>query len=179
MTMELTRRDALVALSGGTAAGIGALAVSERTESGTVDGTLDGTATSTLLALAEAIYPEEVTPTMEFVRTYVENHGQQRRQEIAGAIKHLDAGSRRFTGDDFADLPAKKRRVVLGRLGVSRARSDPDGSIPERIRYHLVNSLLYALFSSPTGSELAGIENPTGHPGGYESLTRSPEEPNE
>jgi hypothetical protein len=37
--------------------------------------------------------------------------------------------------------------------------------------------MLYALFTSPTGSELVGIENPTGHPGGYESLTRLPEEP--
>jgi hypothetical protein len=25
------------------------------------------------------------------------------------------------------------------------------------------------------GSELVGISNPTGHPGGYESLTRAPE----
>lgn len=175
MTLELTRRDALVALSGGAAVGLGALAVSERTESGPVDGTLDDTATSTLLALAEAIYPGAVTPTTEFVSTYVETHGQQRQRQIAEAIDRLDAGSRRFTGDGFADLPAQKRTVVLERLGVSRAQSDPDGSVPERIRYHLVDSLLYVLFSSPTGSELVGIENPTGHPGGYESLTRTPE----
>ncbi|WP_336325988.1 gluconate 2-dehydrogenase subunit 3 family protein [Halovenus sp. HT40] len=177
--MELTRRDALLALGGGATLGVGALAVSERTEDDSADGTLDDGDLSTLLALAEAIYPAEVAPTMEFVRTYVEGHRQQRQHQIIEAIERLDAGSRRFTGSDFANLPESKRTVVLGRVGVDRAQSDPDGSVPERIRYHLVNSLLYALFSSPTGSELVGIENPTGHPGGYESLARTPEEPNE
>jgi hypothetical protein len=60
-------------------------------------------------------------------------------------------------------------------MGVQSAESDSGGGVPERIRYHLVNSLLYALFTSPMGSELVGISNPTGHPGGYESLTRAPE----
>lgn len=179
MTMELTRRDALIALGGGAAVGVGALAVSERTEDSPTDGNLDDGDLSTLLALAEAIYPAEVTPTMEFVRTYVDGQRQQRRHRIAEAVERLDAGSRRFTREDFAALPESKRTVVLGRLGVSRAQSEPGGSVPERIRYHLVNSLLYALFSSPTGSALVGIENPTGHPGGYESLVRTPEGTNE
>lgn len=175
MTMELTRRDALVALSGGAAAATGAVLVSKQTDNDTADSALDDDARSTLVALAESIYPPEVTPTRAFVSAYVDGHSEQRRSEIAAAIERLDTGSRRYTGSDFAELSERKRMVVLKRMGVDRANSDPDGSVPARIRYQLVNSLLYAVFSSPTGSELAGIENPTGHPGGYESLMRTPE----
>lgn len=174
MTMELTRRDALVALSGGAAVGAGAVLVSEQTGDRSAD-TLGDEGLSTLVALAESVYPTEVTATAEFVSAYVEGQSDRRQRRISEAIKRLDAGSRRFTGEDFAALPERKRTAVLGRIGVDRAQSDPDGSVPERIRYQLVNSLLYALFSSPTGSELVGIENPTGHPGGYESLVRPPE----
>ncbi|MFT4947015.1 MAG: hypothetical protein ACI8TL_001253 [Natronomonas sp.] len=172
MTMELTRRDALVALSGGAAASTAALLVPD---SGDSPDSLDDEAISTLLALAAVVYPPPVTPTTEFVTAYVAGHPKQRQRRISEAIERLDAGSRRYTGSEFAALPEKKRRAILSRMGVDRVQSDPDGSVPERIRYQLVNSLLYALFSSPTGSELVGIENPTGHPGGYESLMRMPE----
>jgi hypothetical protein len=42
------------------------------------------------------------------------------------------------------------------------------------VRYYVVNELLYALYTSPTGGELVGIENPQGHPGGHESYQHEP-----
>jgi hypothetical protein len=42
------------------------------------------------------------------------------------------------------------------------------------VRYYVVNELLLALYASPTGGELVGIENPQGHPGGTASYQQGP-----
>jgi hypothetical protein len=42
------------------------------------------------------------------------------------------------------------------------------------VRHLVVNDLLYALYASPTGARLAGLENPPGHPGGIESYREGP-----
>jgi uncharacterized membrane protein YbhN (UPF0104 family) len=55
----------------------------------------------------------------------------------------------------------------LRSLGVDRAASRREGNRAEQIRFYLVNSLLYLLFTKPRGSRLVGIENPDGHPGGF------------
>jgi hypothetical protein len=52
---------------------------------------------------------------------------------------------------------------------------DPDGTDAGRVRYYVVNELLYALYASPTGGELVGIENPRGYPGGTASYRRGPD----
>jgi hypothetical protein len=52
---------------------------------------------------------------------------------------------------------------------------DPRGSDEQRVRYFVVNELLFALYASPTGGELVGIENPQGHPGGIQSYQRGPD----
>jgi hypothetical protein len=172
MSPELTRRDALAALAGGGAVGA-AVGLADLADSG--DEAFSAADVETLVALAEVIYPSEVTVTTAFVQTYVDGLPAERRDGIAEATSRLDNGARRFAGEAFAGLDPGEREAVLRRMGVQSAESDSGGGVPERIRYHLVNSLLYALFTSPMGSELVGISNPTGHPGGYESLTRAPE----
>lgn len=176
MTRELTRRDALVALGSGAAIGTAGLLASESREAGEA---ADSDVIGTVHAVAETVYPDEVTATRAFVRTYVDGQSQQRREAIAEATARLNEGAKRHTGQRFTALSEGDRTATLTRLGVGRVESNPDGSVPERIRYQLVNSTLYALFSSPLGSELVGIENPTGHPGGYESLMRPPEDTDE
>jgi hypothetical protein len=52
-------------------------------------------------------------------------------------------------------------------MGVGRVQSVSDGPLPSRITFHLVNTLLYALFSTPKGSALFGIRNPIGYGGGF------------
>jgi hypothetical protein len=59
-------------------------------------------------------------------------------------------------------------------MGVHTADEDPDGTTAERIRFYVVNELLFALYASPAGGRLVGIENPQGHPGGAESYRRGP-----
>lgn len=175
MNPTLTRRDALVALvAGGVGIGGPALALSERTSNGTGE-TDEQTATlpeadrTRLVALAEVLYPDEVTAGDSFVQTYVGNLPEDRRRAISESLDHLEEGTRRQTGQEFAALSVDERDAVLRRMGVDTATADPDGTPPQRILYHLVNSLLYALYTSPTGSRVVGIENPIGHPGGYES----------
>lgn len=173
---RLTRRDALAALvAGGLGLGGSAVIVSEGVDDAPLEGDLGDDAMETLVAVAEAVYPSAVQVEDSFVSTYVRGLPSDRRAGMVEAVEALDDGARRLTGSQFAALPsASKRRSVLRRLGVDRARSAPDGTPPERILYHLVNSLLYALFSSPRGGDLVGIENPAGYPGGYGAFSRTP-----
>jgi len=175
MDPTLSRRDAIAALvAGGIGIGGPALVLSERTSEGLADrdsptGMLSADDRATLVALTEVLYPTEVTAGESFVQTYVGNLPEQRRAAISQSVEDLNAGAQRHTGSEFAALSVAKREAVLRRMGVDTANSDPSGTTPQRILYHLVNSLLYALYTAPTGSRVVGIENPIGHPGGYES----------
>jgi hypothetical protein len=77
-------------------------------------------------------------------------------------------------GAPFPELSPPTRDQLLRELGTHTADERPDGTTAERVRYYVVNELLLALYSSPTGGELVGIENPQGHPGGIESYQRGP-----
>lgn len=177
MSLELTRRDALVALAaGGFGIGGPALVVSEWPRDGPANGDLSERDVSTLVSLADVLYPSAVTGKGGFVRAYVGGLPAERRAEMARGVDRLDEGARRYAGSDFRDLSSARRETVLRRMGLDTVRSDPDGLPPARVRYYLINSLLYALYTTPTGSELLGIENPAGHPGGYETMTRPPED---
>lgn len=175
MTLTLTRRDAIAALVAGLGGGAAAASVGVLTDEA-VDDAFTEHDFETLVSVADVVYPTDVTGVPEFVRTYVSGVPSERQAEMAAAVARLDEGARRHAGAAFASVGSTEREAILDRLGVSRAASAPAGTVPERIRYHLINSLLYALYTSPTGSELVGIRNPTGHPGGYESLMRAPEE---
>jgi hypothetical protein len=59
-------------------------------------------------------------------------------------------------------------------MGADTVDPDPDGGDVARVRYYVVNELLFALYASPTGAELLGLENPQGHPGGLASYQRGP-----
>jgi hypothetical protein len=63
---------------------------------------------------------------------------------------------------------------ALREMGVHTAEPDPAGTTAERVRYYLVNEVLYALYASPKGGELVGIENPQGYPGGANSYQQGP-----
>ncbi len=177
----LTRRDAMAAL---TAAGVAT----------TLGGTLswavlneaDDTATEgfderdreTLLALAAHLYPSAVSGISEFVERYTVGRVRDRPEYAAGmreALAALDEYAVQWTDERFVDLDADRRGALLNSMGVTRATPEPDGLDPERIRFYLVNELLFAFYSSPTGGKLVGIENPQGHPGGTRSYRQPPD----
>jgi hypothetical protein len=191
--MELSRRDALVALAGGVAVG-GAVLGSDPNAAGTPDhesrdealadatpsDSAPPTVRTTLVAAAEVLYPSGVDGVETFVETYVA--GRYERDESGGAdyaagvetaVADLDATARDWHGASFAALDAEGRDRLLRDLGVDAADPDPDGTISERVRRFVVDDLLYALYTSPTGGRLVGIENPIGHPGGTESYQRA------
>ncbi|WP_255196075.1 gluconate 2-dehydrogenase subunit 3 family protein [Halorarius litoreus] len=181
--MKLTRRDAIAALAGvGIVTGSGAAAFSRSAlESATdaesdlpsIEATLD-----TLVATAEVVYPSAVDGVSTFVETYALGRLDDRPahlRSVREAVDELDTHADLWFGaDEFASLSATDRDDLLHEMGVHTAEAQPDGTIAERVRYFVVNDLLYALYSSPAGGTLVGLENPPGHPGGTESYQRGP-----
>ncbi|MFB6090187.1 MAG: gluconate 2-dehydrogenase subunit 3 family protein [Halobellus sp.] len=182
--MELTRRDALAALSAaGATVGAGVLAGRydpPRADAGepAADGASPDLSTpllDLLDALAEVLYPANVDGRRAFVESYVLGRTADRpdyRDGLHEAAAQLDAVARDWQGDAFAALDVDTRDETLRGLGVETAAPEPEGTITDRIRFYLVNDLLFAFYSSPTGGRLVGIENPIGHPGGIRSYQR-------
>lgn len=170
--MRLTRRDALIAASAAGLTGIGGYAIAESPTRANGREMLVRTDIETLLGVAEVVYPSEIRGHREFVETYVSHLHVSRRRAITATIDDLDHAVSHRHGRSFGRFDTPQQEEILRSLGVHRVESDPDGTVPERVRAYLVNGLLYALFTTPTGAGLFGIDNPLGYPGGYESVLR-------
>jgi hypothetical protein len=97
-------------------------------------------------------------------------HGEGVRRAVAD----LNELARAWYDAPVRELPVDDRESLLDEVGADTAEEDPTGTAAERIRYYVVNELLLGLYTSPTGGELVGIENPQGHPGGLGSYQRGP-----
>lgn len=179
--MELTRRDALAALAGAGVVGGGGAAVLARDPFGETETDDPPGATTavlpTLTAAAEVVYPSDLDGIGEFVETYALGRVADRpdyRDGLARAIREVDAAARKWYDAAYADLDRSSRDEVLRELGADAADPDPAGSRAERVRYYVVNELLYALYTSPAGADLVGVENVVGHAGGTEAYQREP-----
>lgn len=175
-TARLTRRDALAALAGAgvAAGGLGALAWDGLDD----DVPLDSHERETLTAVARTVYPDAVEGIEGFVEAYVAGRNRdrpERARAIADAVATLDEYATEHDGTRYADLPRERRDAVLREMGLDVVDPDPGGIETARLRYYLVNELLFALYASPTGGRLVGIENPQGYPGGTGSYTDGPE----
>lgn len=189
--MRLTRRDALAALAavgvGGTAGGaLSGGVVPPRGDAGrhgpaaTSDPEveIDADVLDSLTAAAEVLYPSAVDGHDEFVQTYVVGRLADRpayRRGLVRAVSDLEATALDWFGASLAELAVGTRGRLLRELGVETADPDPEGTVSDRIRFYVVNDLLFALYTSPTGGRLVGIENPVGYPGGTESYRRGPD----
>lgn len=188
--MELSRRDALAALAAsGVAVGGGAVVLDHRgpdasgaraagPDSGSGhDSALDDHVVDTLVAVGGVVYPTAVSGVEPFVSTYLQGRARDDpsfRDGVRTVVDRIDDMSEAWFGHRYADLDAETRDRALRAVGAETANPDPEGSPAERIRYYLVNELLYALYTSPAGGELVGIENPQGHPGGRASYQQGP-----
>ena len=169
--MKLTRRDALLALASGGIVASTALGIDEVSDSFTESDV------GTLVDLAEVLYPSGVEPTTEFVETYVVGRYRSDEDRLAGLQSSLRAvrrASTRETGRSLGGLSVETRDDVLRSTGADRAFPDPDGTTAQQIRYYIINDLLYALYTTPTGGELVGNPNPPGYPGGTEAYQQGP-----
>jgi len=171
--MELTRRDAVAALAAVGAGTAGAAGVQRYATSD--DG--DQLVSETLVAAAEVLYPSEVGGVREFVETFISGRLDDgpHAESVEEAVDALETRAQSWYDDSFRDLSAADRDSVLQQASVDTADEHPDGTTAERIRYYIVNELLMALYTSPTGGELVGIENPQGHAGGIDSYQRGPQ----
>jgi hypothetical protein len=176
--MELTRRDALGALAASGVAVSGCLTGDSTDETATPAGDLTAGERETLVAAAEVLYPSAVSGIQPFVTTYVEGRIDGRPEHAAGvrdAIATLEEYARDWFDDSFTALDTADRDGLLGQMGLDTREPVPDGQPTERVRYYVVNELLFALYTSPTGGRLVGLENPMGHPGGQTSYRRGPD----
>ena len=184
--MELTRRDALAALTAaGTTVGGGVLAgrygaptantAGVSTDGDGPDPTLSTPLLDFLDGVAEVVYPSGVEGRRGFVERYVLGRIEGRAAYRAGmreTAAQLDALARDWEGAAYADLDADTRDRLLRGIGVETAEPVRDGTLTERVRFYLVDDLLFAFYASPAGGRLVGIENPIGYPGGIESYQR-------
>lgn len=178
--VRLRRRDALAAL---TATGItigGSIAALRWNVSSFVDGDqpFGETELEILVAVAEVVYPSDVSGVREFVQTYCATRIRDRPEHaegIADAAATIDSTAQRWYEAAYVELSPELRDRILREMLVHSADPDPQGTDRQRVRYYLVNELLFALYSSPTGGQLVGIENPQGHPGGTSSYRLGPE----
>jgi hypothetical protein len=182
---SLSRRDALAALSAlgmSATAGCGALAPRDGSDesdwSDDPEPAVDPReAVETYVAVAEVVYPSEVSGIEEFVRSFIparldrEDHGPAMLETVAG----LQDAARSWYGGDVVSMSPETRERLLREVGADAADEDPHGRLAGRVRFYVVNELLLALYSSPTGGELVGIENPQGHPGGTDTYQRGPQ----
>jgi hypothetical protein len=162
--MELTRRDAVVALGG-----FGLTGTAWLSEGDGGAETLSAEDVDDLVALAETLYPSEVTVETGFVETYAAGQRELDADHAAGvadALETVRQHSRRRSGRALTALTPDQRGEILRATGADRAYPDSDGTDAERVRYYIINNLLYALYTTPTGGELVGNPNPPGHPGG-------------
>ncbi|GGK65952.1 gluconate 2-dehydrogenase subunit 3 family protein [Haloarcula sebkhae] len=186
---ELTRRDALKALGAAgvtVTGGAAALAWDESGDDDTAETEADAASSEsefgehereTYRAVAAIVYPSEVAGIEEFVDSYVAGRVEadsERAADMAAAVADLDAYTREWENSNFVAVDAATQEETLRGMGVKVADPNPHGDPRHRVRYYLVNDLLFALYSSPTGGELVGIENPQGYPGGTSSYQQPP-----
>lgn len=177
--MELTRRDLIAALgAAGIAVGGRSVLVrsSDKGETGD-DKVITDETMQTLVATAAVLYPSEVENIEEFVRRYIrgrEDNEAAYAEQIASATAYLDRYADAWYDTSFAALSPADRQDALEDMRADTADPDPNGSDVERVRYYVINELLFALYATPTGGKLVGLENPQGHPGGLSSYRHGP-----
>jgi hypothetical protein len=182
--MELTRRDAVAALAAigaGGAAAVGTRRLTGREDRAPGEATpsapeADDRVRGTLVAAAEVVYPSELEGIEPFVEGFLEGRlaADDHAEGLRAAAAELDDSATAWYDGRFAELSVERREELLREVGADTAEEDPEGTTAERIRYYVVNELLLALYTSPTGGELVGIENPQGHPGGTDTYQRGP-----
>lgn len=176
--MRLTRRDVVAALAASGIVITGREVFNRVSQSPLPGRHLSEAEVSTLVALAEVLYPSAIGGIESFVTEYVRsrvNADTDRREGMSTAAAYLDDYANAWEDAPFAALDIETRHELLQAMNIGETAALPDGSDVERVRYYLIDELLFALYSTPTGGKLIGIENPPGYPGGIDSYRTGPQ----
>lgn len=169
--MRLTRRQAFLGLLGlSSAASLGAYEVTDDPRSDRT--TLTGNERETVLAVADVVFPSDTRPLEPVVTGYVDRLNDDRTRALVATLADLDRTAYDRFGVPFRSLSRADRERLFGALGVPRVQPQRRGTLPARIRFHLVNSVLFAILTHPNGTAPLGIDNPVGYPGGFSSFTQ-------
>jgi len=177
--MELTRRDATAALAAVGATGGVALAARREGDRAEDEGTLDEESVRASMVAVATVVPEcsrrrrrsvrqplpRRAPHRVDARRRAPHGGQRTRRRRPIVARRADRGSLR---ERLRSAPPGGRR--------RHRRGGPGRTLAERVRYYVVNELLLALYASPTGGELVGLENPQGHPAGPRATNEARDE---
>ncbi len=168
MGVSLTRRRTLGILA---LASAGSVSIHELTRSpSTGSGSLSERQVQKLLTIVDVVYPSSDPRQFEpTVRNYVDSLPEERRQILLGTLAELDRITADALGQPLGAASTPGVIMVMKRIGVDRVQSKPRGMLAERIRFHLVNSIMYALLTEPRVTRSFGIDNPVGYPGGFSS----------
>ena len=179
--MELTRRDAVAALAtvGGVAtAGVGfsRLQSDDSPEESGARLPSDEQVTETMVAIAEVIYPTEVSGIEPFVEEFLDARleREDHARGVSESAAELEERAKSWHGGPVSELSRETREQLLREVSAHTVDEHPTGTTAEQMRYYVVNELLLALYASPKGGKLVGLENPQGHPGGTESYQQGP-----
>ncbi len=180
--MRLTRRDIIAALAASGVAIIGTKTAIHSLDKDTKNQWKETPITKYkvkgMVAAAEVLYPSMVKNIEQFVTQYIRgktNNNSEYVEEISDTFDYLNKYCKSWYDRNFASLNPSKRDEVFKNMNAGSVTPDPEGSDAQRVRYYIVNELLFALYTTPTGSELLGLENPPGHPGGLTSYQIGPQ----
>lgn len=180
--MRLNRRDVIAALAASGVAFLGSsaifLSLDDNSKKEWEDKPITESEVTGMVAAAKVLYPSEVENIEKFVTEYIRgqsNDNPEKIREMSKTITYLNKYSKSWYKKEFSDLDKKTRNRVFKQMDADSANPDPEGSDVERIRYYIINELLFALYTTPTGSRLVGLENPQGYPGGLKSYQLSPQ----
>lgn len=179
--MELTRRDAVAALAavgGAATAGVGLSRLQSDSSSDDPEESrpADQQVTETMVAIAEVVYPTEVSGIEPFVAEFLEPRleREEHARGIRESVSELEERAESWHGAPVQTLSEDTREQLLREVSAHTVDEHPAGTTAEQMRYYVVNELLLALYASPKGGKLVGLENPQGHPGGTESYQQGP-----
>lgn len=169
--MKLTRRHAILAAAGVSAVGLGTY------ELAAADAKTDGTFTqreqAMLTTVAEVVYPWELESAADVLVPYCSRLDDRRKAAMRRTLAEFDRMARSAFGVPLETLSADEGRTLVRALGANRVESRPAGTLAERVRFHLVNTVLFALMTHPSGTAPFDIDNPVGYPGGFASYTEA------
>lgn len=167
--MKLTRRHAILAAAGVSAAGLGTYELAAADE--VSDGPFTQRERAMLVTVAEAVYPWELAAAADVLVPYFTRLDDRRTAATRRTLAEFDRLAQSAFGVPLETLSAEEGRTLLRTLGSDRIQSSPTGTLAERVRFHLVNSILFALMTHPSGTAPFDIDNPVGYPGGFASYT--------
>lgn len=180
--MRLTRRDIIAALAASGVTIIGTKTAIESLDKNSKkewqDTPISKSKVEGMVTAAEILYPSQVENIEQFVTKYIKGRIEDdpdHVKEISDTFTYLNNYCKSWYKKNFADLNPQKRHKIFEQMNADSVTPNPKGSDVQRVRYYIINELLFALYTTPTGGELIGLENPPGHPGGLTSYQIKPQ----